>query len=265
MPILFPPSRVSAVLLGLLLGGATAFPARADEPPAPAPPKTIREATAEELPPLLEKLKTAAKAKKVPEIIALLDALGERKHPEFEKPLQKFMSHAEPAVALHAAALLEERSYPGSGKALWAASWGQAVNDKRPTVRAKALRAIGRAAFVLDKRAFGDVESLWRQIKGTPNRTMALQLVDIAFYFETTKDKRLCRYLAEAIDDPTPTGGITAATPPAAIQEELYYLWAESKDAVHTALKAITGQEFESTENARSWFQEHEKDFGFAW
>jgi hypothetical protein len=251
--------RTSALLVGL----CAAFDgwAEAEEPTPPA--KKVREATAEEVPPVVADLDQAAKKKKLEEVLPLLKKLEELKHKDFEKPLHKLLKHADAGVALRAAELLEERTYPESGKALWVASWGQSANDKRSLVRAKVLRALGRIGFALDKKQFDDVEKLWRGLQGTPNRAHAAILVDIAFYAEQVKEKRLARQLAESIDEPVAKDD-GPTNPPASWWEEKWNMWNESKAAVHAAIKAMTGQDFDSTDKAKEWIRAHAAD-GFDW
>lgn len=251
----------------LLLGSAlTAWgesgTLRAEEPSGTAP--ALREATAEEAKPLVADLEAAAKKKKASEALALVAKLDGLKHADFEKPLQRLLRHAEAEVAVKAAALLEDRSTPEGVKALWAASWGQPANEKRPAVRAKALRAIGRQGVVLEKRQADEVARLWRGLQGTPNRTQAPLLVDVAVYVERAKDKRFARPLAEALDEPVSGDSNSPTNPPASYWEEKWHLWSESKAAVHAALKALTGQDFDSTEKARAWIESHAQD-GFDW
>lgn len=253
----------AALLLGsLLTAWAASGTLRAEGPSEAAPP--LREATAEEAKPLVADLEAAAKRKKASEALALLAKLEGLKHADFEKPLQRLLKHAEAEVALKAAELLEDRSTPEGGKGLWAASWGQPVNEKRPAVRARALRAIGRLGVALDKRQADEVERMWRGLQGTPNRTQAPLLVDIAVYVERVKDKRFARQLAEAIDEPVSGDANSPTNPPASYWEEKWHLWDASKAAVHAALKALTGQDFDSTEKARAWIESHAKD-GFDW
>lgn len=246
---------IAPLLAPLLLAAAARLPA--DEP------KKIREATAEEVPPILADLEAASRKKKPEEAVALLKRLDELKHREFEKPLQKLLRHAEAAVALKAAEYLEERTYPESGKAVWTASWGQAVNDKRQAVKAKALRALGVIGFALDKKQLDDVQRVWRALQGNPNRSQAPVLVDVAFYAEKAKDKRFVRDLATAIDEPVSTDA-GPTNPPASWWEEKWNLWNESKAGVHAALKAITGQDFDTTAKAKEWVEAHAKD-GYDW
>jgi hypothetical protein len=247
----------------LLAGVLAAAPGPSSAEEAVPPPKKVREATPEEVPPIVADLDAAAKKKKLEEVLPLLKKIEELKHPDFEKPLHRLLKHGDAAVALRAAELLEERTYPTSGKALWAASWGNAANDRRATVRAKTLRALGRIAFTLDKKQYDEVDRLWRSLQGDPNRSQAPLLVDIAYYAEGAKEKRLARYLAEAIDEPVSTDD-GPMNPPASWWEEKWHLWNESKAAVHKALKAMTGQDFDTTAKARDWIQAHEKE-GFAW
>ena len=248
------------LLLWGLLGGAA--PVRADEPP-PAE-KKVREATAEEVPPVVADLDAASKKKKPEEALPLLKKVEELKHPDFEKPLHKLLRHPDAGVALRAAELLEERTYPESGKAVWAASWGQAVNEKRTGVRAKALRALGKIGFKLDKKQFDDVQKLWRSVQGSADKSLAPLLVDIAAYAEATKDKRFARDLAEAIDKPEASNPNSPTNPPASWWEGKYYLWEGSRNEVHRALKAITGQDFDTTAKAKDWIEANKKD-GFEW
>lgn len=239
------------------------FPARAWAEEGTGTAKKVREATTEEVAPALLDLEAAAKKKKLDEVTPLLKKIEELKHPDFEKPLQKLLKHADAAVALRAAELLEERTYPESGKTLWVASWGQSANDKRSAVRAKVLRALGKIGFALDKKQYDELERLWRSVQGTPSRTQAPILVDIAVYVEAVKDKRFARQLAEAIDEPVSTDN-GPTNPSAAWWEEKFNLWNESKVAVHGAIKALTGEDFDSTTKAKDWIRAHEKD-GFSW
>jgi hypothetical protein len=265
--------RVVASLLALTLLVSTA-PRRSaaeDPPPAgpaaeePAPaPETVVEATAEELPALIDAVEGAGKKKKASEALQLLAKIAGKKHPEIQKALQKLLKHVDPAVALRAAELLELRVYPDTGKALWAASWGQAANAKRPVVRAKVLRALAASGFTPDKRQGDEIEDLWRQIVSAPNRAQAPLLVDIATFIGATKSKRFARQLAEMLDEPVSTAPNSPTNPPASYWEELWNLWNESKAAVHAALKALTGVELDSTEKAKAWIEEHARD-GFDW
>jgi hypothetical protein len=253
-------ARWTAALLALGVScGAARLPA--DEEPAAE--KKVREATAEEVPPVLADLEAAFKKKKTDEALALLKKVDELKHVQFEKPLQKLLRHSEPGVALRAAELLEERTYPESGKAVWAASWGQAANDKRPAVRAKALRALGKIGFALDKKQFDDVQKVWRSVQSSADRSQAPLLMDIAFYAELTKDKRFARDFAEAVDKPESKDS-GPNNPPASWWEGKFYLWEGARAEVNRALKAITGQDFDSTAKAKEWIEAHKKE-GFDW
>jgi hypothetical protein len=250
-----------APILAVLLA---AVPAAAEE--APAEKKRTREATPEEAAPLVKDLKTAAGKKKAAEALPLLEKIVELTHPDFEKPLVKLLTHPDAQVAIRAAELLEDRVGKDSGKSVWAAGWAHATNDKRLTVRSKSLRPLGKIGYVLDKRQYDDVESTWRSLTANnPRPDLVAVLVDIAYYFETSKDKRLCRLLAEELDEPVSTSPNSPTNPPAAWWEARWKVWKEAKPAAVAALKAITGHEFDSTEAAKKWFEENKKDFGFDW
>lgn len=253
----------NARALALVLAAALGLPGPgvgADEAAAEA---EVVEASAEQLPALLEALEAAAKAKKAPEALKALEALAGLKHAQLEKGMLRLLKHAEPAVALRAAELLELRAYP-AWKGLWAASWGQAANDKRPAVRAKVLRTFGRLGTLLDKKQVDEVEKQWRWTVGNPARTNAPQLVDIAFYVEQVRDKRFARWLAENLDEPIATNPSDPNNPPASWWEERWHLWNESKGATHAAIKALTGQDFASTALAREWIEANRR-LGFDW
>lgn len=264
------PGLACVVLAWLALATATTR-VHAEEPPAEAPAEapaaetTVREASAEELPTLLAALDTASKKKKAAEALAALKPLEGLKHPGLEKAFLKLLRHAEVAVAVKAAELLELRAYPEWAKGIWSNAWAQAVNEKRPTVRVKVLRALARLNVALDKKQYDDVEGHWRWLVGNPNRTNGPQLVDIAFFVEQLKDKRFARWLAEMLDEPMSNAPASdGSNPPAAWWEEKWHLWNESKAAIHSALKALTGVDFTSTKQAKEWIEEHKKD-GFDW
>lgn len=258
-----PPHRlVRACSLIALVLVALAFPPRLAAEGEDLETE-VTEASAEQLPVLLAAVEEAGKARKADEALRALQALRGLKHVQLEKGLLRLLKHAEPVVALRAAELLELRAYP-AWKGLWAASWGQAANDKRPAVRAKVLRALGRMGVVLDKKQYDEVEKQWRWTVGNPARTNVGQLVDIAFYAEQAKDKRFARWLAENIDEPVSTNPSDPNSPPASWWEERWHLWNESKAATHAAIKALTGQDFPSTAAAREWIEANRKQ-GFAW
>lgn len=249
--------------LGLLLVALLCSPCPGLRAEEVVPEQEVGEASAEQLPVLLQALEAAGKAKKAPEALEALGALAGLKHVQLEKGLLRLLRHAEPAVALRAAELLELRAYP-AWKGLWSASWGQAANDKRPAVRAKVLRAFARLGTLLDKKQLDEVEKQWRWTVGNPARANAPQLVDIAFYAEHVKDKRLARWLAENIDEPIATNPSDPNNPPASWWEERWHLWNESKGATHAAIKALTGQDFASTALAREWIEANRRQ-GFDW
>jgi hypothetical protein len=238
--------------------GAPAEPAR-----KPEAPKAIDDEAAK---PLLEALKKVEKKKDAKPILDALEAIAEVHNPEFEKSLLKLMGHESSLVAMRAATLWEGRIADDKvADRVWKSSWLDKRNERRFGVKARALRAMGTAGVALDKKQFDEVERDWRWMVGNPDESHAEALTDICAYFEATKDKRLCRRLAEELDEPVATAPNSPTNPPAEWWERRHKTWRAMKPAVVSALKAITGQEFDKTEQAKAWFEANRKSFGFDW
>lgn len=246
----------------------------AEEPPfeqpetdegAAAEPVELKEASTEEAKKLLDALKKVAKKKNATLVTPALDAMAGLKHQSWEKTLLKLLRHKSSLVALKTAGMWTGRVRDKNVRKLWKASWGDKINDKRFVVKTKVLRALGLFGHVLDKKQYKDVERDWRWMVGNPNEKYADALIDICFYFEKTKDKRHCRKMAEELDEPLATNPNSPSNPPADWWERRWKMWKPMKVAAVEALKAITGQEFDKTEQARKWFEANEKEFGFKW
>ena len=215
---------------------------------------------------LNDALKKAAKKKKAPQVFPAMEAIEDYDSPEFHKVLLKLLRHGSSLVAIRAAEMWEWRIHDKKcASKVWKASWMDKSNRKRFVVKAKVLKAFARGGQKLDAKKFKEVESDWRWIVGNPNPVNAPALSAIAEYFEITKDKRLCKRLAMELDEPMATNPNSPSNPPADWWERRWKLWKESKPAVVAALLAITGQEFDKTEEAKKWFQDNEKTFGFEW
>jgi len=216
---------------------------------------------------LNEALKKAAKNKNATRVLPAMEEIEDLDSPEFQKILLKLLKHKSSLVAVKAAEMWEWRIHDKKmASKVWKASWLEKVNKRRYLIRAKTLKAFARAGHTLDAKQFKEVERTWRAIIGAPVKTNAAALSAIAEYFEIMKDKRLCKQFAEELDDPC--ANVNAADPsamPMDWQERRWWLWKESKPAIVSALMAITGQEFDKTEEAKKWFQENEKTFGFKW
>jgi hypothetical protein len=269
--------RTLALLLALSGGRALAEdPPSGGEPPAEAPvpeTPTLRVPTDEEVATLLEELKGAAKRKKASEVLPTLEKFAGLTHPDFLKPLTKMLTHEAGEVAVRAARILESQSpvdvdpkvQEKNAKDLWKSGWAHASNDKRYLVKGAAVRAIGAWGCVLDDRQYDEVERMWRSQLGNPAPERVDALLDVIAYFEKTKDKRFCRHLAEQIDEPIASSPNSPSNPPASWWEARWKTWDKLKGAVNSALKAITGQDFKATADAKKWFEENEKAFGFKW
>jgi hypothetical protein len=265
-----PLPAVLGALAALLLLGLLAPPLGAEGPDPEEPPATtaLHDATDEEAKPIVEGLKTAARKRKREDAMPLLDAVGALRHPEFERPLVQLLQHPDAAVARRAAELLEPRVGALDAKAataLWKAGWMHPLNDKRHAIQAKTLRILARGGVTLDRKQHDDVAKLWRRHLGNPEASVVGVLLDIAWYYEHTKDKRLCRLLAEELDEPQPADVNSPTNPPASWWEARWKAWKELKPAVVSALRSITGQEFDKTDEAKRWFKMNERTFGFSW
>jgi hypothetical protein len=210
--------------------------------------------------PLVEGLKKAAKAKVAEDALRALDAIEGKANPQLEGPLVRLLSHNFGEVAGRAADALAERAGPKTGAVLWKSGFQHGTNLRRPEVQASILAAMGKVGAPLDERQYGDVESLWRKAT-TPKAKVA-----IASYFGAIKtDKRPLRWLSEALDEPVAGDPNDASTPPASVLEAQWKLWKGSLAAVEDAIRAITGQTFHTSAQAKAWFKANEKTFGFVW
>ena len=229
-----------------------------------SPLEACDEAKAKEL---AAELGKAAKKKNAEDVLPALEKIEDLQHAEFEKPLLKLLAHASNKVAEKAAAMWEWRSNKKTARKLWTATWGdRKINKKRFEVKALVLASWPRAGLELSDREIKEVQDDWRWIVGNPNPDNAPALVAIARYLELAQDRRLCRQLAEELDEPgTNVSPSDPSNPPAAWWEQRHKLWREAKPAAVSALKLLTGQEFDKTAQAKKWFEDNRKTFGFDW
>jgi hypothetical protein len=235
-----------------------------------------REATDEEAKLLVEAL-DAVPRKKVGETLKVLESWKGIRHALLFKPLVKLMKHEDGDVALAAVRLLEHQrprdpdekaAAKASDKALreiWKTAFAQSVNDSRHDVKGAVVQVFGAWGTTLDARQFDEVESLWRASTGNPEARRVAALVSVVRYVEAVKDKRFSRRLAEQIDEPRPGDVNSPDNPPASYWEAKWKAWKELADPVHRALKALTGQDFKSMDEAKKWFKANEKEYGFRW
>ena len=236
--------------------GSPSSPAAPGAPPVAPPPLTpISDADAA---PLLDGLKKALKLRTSGEAQPALDALAGKSHKDFEAALSRLLVHPSVEVAAMAARCLGERAGPKTPATLWRA-WMLPVNDKRWVVKAALLDALAATKAPLDARAYDEVESVWRQVPNTET------MIAVARYFTVVKtDKRPCKMLAFWLDEPRAGSVSDASNPPASYWEARWKTWAAVKPAVVDALQAITGQHFDSSEEAKAWFKKNPK-FGVDW
>ena len=224
-----PRSWLLLLLAVGLVGLCPGPPARAEEEPA----ADAAEGAADEPEPLsdeeakrLEKLLTsAAKRRKQEEVLPALDEVGDRSHPSFQKPLLKMLTHELTRVAERAADLLArqksetERDAAKLGKSIWKKGFSDRKNNRRPTVQGRVVYATAavEGGAELDAARFREVERLWRAVVGDPQEANAGAIIAVCDYVRLTKDKRLCRLLAEEIDEPGTTAVNSPTNPPAGV------------------------------------------------
>ena len=195
-----------------------------------------------------------------------MEAIEELDSPEFHKVLLKLLRHDSSLVAVKAAEMWEWRiDGKKTASKVWKASWLDKKNKRRFIVKGLVLKALARAGHKLDAKQFKEVERDWRWMVGNPNKKYAPAMSAIAEWVEMSGDKRMCKRLAMELDEPVATNPNSPSNPPADWWEKRWHMWKEAKPAVVSALQALTGQEFDKTEEAKKWFKENEKTFGFEW
>ncbi|MHC5009868.1 MAG: hypothetical protein ACYTG6_02835 [Planctomycetota bacterium] len=232
----------------------------------------IRTATREEAAALVTALKRVVRKRNADDVLPVLAEAEGLCHPDIAKTLVKFLTHDSSEVALRALellqmqTLLEEKVAKKLAKDIWKYGWTHQANKPRGLVRGGALVALSTVYPVpLNDRDFKEIEKLWRGAVGSPSKDLVPILTDVCIYIRNTKDKRLCRFLAEEIDEPV-AGAVNAPTnPPASWWEARWHMWNGIKAEVVETLEVLTGQEFKDTESARTWFEENEREFGFKW
>ena len=262
-------------MLGFVLNTGPGPSALADDEPAAegAEEPEAEPLTPEEARRLAKELTRAAKRRKAVEVLPVLDELGEHMHPSFEKPLLKMLTHQSSIVAMRAADQLaltkpeSEKAGKKLGKSLWKKAFTDRANNKRYTVQGRALLAAatveGGAPFANNR--FKDLERLWRTVIGDPREANAPAIVAVCEYVRLTKDKRLCRKLAEEIDEPGATAVNSPTNPPASWWEKRWKMWKQYKAEVVETLEELTGESFKDAASAKAWFEANEKEFGFRW
>ena len=141
---------------------------------------------------------------------------------------------------------------------IWRA-WIHPSNDKRWGVKSAMLGSLGRLGATLDAKQYDEVERIWKM---APN---AAAMNAVTAYFTAVRtDKRPCKLLATWLDEPRAGSVNDASNPPAGWWEARWKLWQATKGGAAAALKAITGQTFESSAQAKAWFDANPK-FGVKW
>lgn len=216
---------------------------------------------------LIRTLEKAAKKRKPEDVLPALAAIEAYSHEDFLKPLVKLARHDDRDVALKAAGLLEWRARDKKtlGKLLRAAD--HKVNKRRYTLKGIVWRTFARAGQQLSRSEYRDFEKDWRWMWGNPDKKYADGAVAFAEAVAMSKEKRAFRSLAEHLTNPNDRAiNVHAASnPPAEWHERYFYMWQPVRPALVKALKALSGQEFQTTEQAKAWAEEHGKANDIDW
>lgn len=233
---------------------------------APAGTSPLKPAEDKAAKALASELKKIAKKKNSDDVLPVLEKIDGLEHKAFDKPLCRLLRHESSIVSLRAADMWEWRVRDKRvGSRLWRASWGEKKNDRRYAVKAKVLKAYARAGLPLDAKQFKEVDRAWRWMVGNPDERWAPALSEIAAWVALSKDMRLFRKLAEELDEPLATNPNSPSNPPASWWEKRWKMWKAAKPAVVEALKALTGQEFDKTAEAKAWVEANGKKAGIEW
>lgn len=219
----------------------------------------LEEPSAEEARKLSAALKKAAKKKKAKDVMPALDAIEDYKHESFEKTLVKMLSHKDGAVGVRVAEMLCQRAHEKLMKSIWKA-FAAKPNKRRYALKGKILLIWAEKEQKLDKKQIKEVEDDWRWMVGNPQKRFGEYLLDYCKYFEATADPRLFRRMAEELTEPGQNIAVNSpSNPPAEWWERKWNMWKLMKPGLVSALKAITEQEFDTTEEAKAWFEANEK------
>ncbi|HVG93849.1 MAG TPA: hypothetical protein VND21_05345 [Planctomycetota bacterium] len=232
-------------------------PPRAGDP-APSPPPALRTLTDTEAEPLVAGLKKAVRARKAEDALPALEAIAGVTHKDFDPLLSKCLIHPHATIAEKTAALFGDRPGPKTTGTIWRA-WIHPVNDKRWAVKSAMLASLGRLGATLDAKQYDEVEKIWKMAPNVP----AMNAVT-AYFTAVRTDKRPCKLLGMWLDEPRAGSVNDASNPPAGYWEARWKLWQATKGGAIAALKAITGQTFDSSAQAKAWFDANPK-FGVKW
>lgn len=225
----------------------------------------LRQPTDDEAREIPAALKKAARKRKKADVMPALLAIEDIQHKDLIKPLLKLMTHDNADVAFKATVALFPRADAKTWKSMWKNAFSNKANKRRYKIRSAVVVGMALNEVELTDRHVKEVMSDWRWMIGQPKKAYAGPLINYANAAARQKIKAMCRLLAEEIDEPSTDNPNSPANPPAEWWERRWYMNLPVRGMVVGVLKELTGQEFKSTEAAKTWFEENEKAFGFDW
>ncbi len=218
------------------------------------PDPVVRTLTKEQAKPLLSDLDDAVGTKDVNKIVAALKKLVTARNEKFLKPIEKLTKHRRYASVrvMATRALGSQTPVKKVGPILFKILLDKAkVNKKSPQARAEAIAGLRRIRF--DKPiVVKELESEFR--KASKPRMMR----ECARYFGDLKKVGTVKMLIGWVEAPQPANPNSPTNPPAAYWQRMWEVWDEIKPATMYALKNITGREFETEREWRTWLDTRE-------
>jgi hypothetical protein len=260
-------AMLSACCLSLVLAQGAPPPAPAQPPPqagkeeqtavaaaaAPVKPATDAEAKAA----LAEFKKVNPKKVGLADRLAAVDRLGDTAHKLVVPALAKVaLTEASLAVRKRAAELLARQPRAEAGRAAVGLLQNEGV-QRTPEL----LAAVVGSLAVVDCPAdtWPKLEELFEE--GFEGERVPLQRAILGFA-AARKEKRALRLLLKHLPEPTSDPNDRANTMPDSYWEARWKAWHAWREDVKGALRAITGQQFGTPEEARAWLDKHGAKLG---
>jgi hypothetical protein len=186
--------------------------------------------------------------------IAALEELAAGRHEEVSKLLKKALKERNRDVALAATRLLGTQRDETARKALL--ELAQPGRRFEPERAAEAIRSLGYTGY---GNAFEQLEKVFFEHRERDVRKA------LAETFGRQREKKAVSLLIAVLDAPMPKNPNDPANPPADWWGDRHVEWSHFKDAVATALEAITGTRLVTSDEALAWVKENGKANGIAY
>jgi hypothetical protein len=196
------------------------------------------------------------KAKSREERLKLLDRLANVNHAVAEKTLSKYVRDKDYFVAVTAVVAVARQSEAADRASR--TLLGCLKREKRTDVVCAALVGLGKLGCD-DRSAVREAMSYFRKDTKEPHKAATR-------YFGYIKHKPAFRLLAEKLDEPRAKNPNDPNNPPASWWKERWHEWESNVKYTRWALsQLVEGETFETTNEAKTWAEEHGKDHDIEW